>query len=390
VSDRDASIGEHRGLGVGVADLLVALAVGLIDLGGTYLASRHHSAALRPWDLGAVLLLAVAPIAVVFRRRVPVVVLAIVFASTFAYAMIGYPSGPHWAGLTVAFVTSMTTGHRRAAQASLIAGWVAFSWGRSWFHRGVGPSMIAVFGLLAWLLLLLGAAEALRVRNERAAEAIRMHEEEARRRASEERLAIAREVHDVVAHHMSLINVQASAALHVYDDHPEQARDALVTIKHASKQALMELRSVLGVLRRVDEVAPRSPTPGTDQLDELVQQSGAAGLSVHVATDGQSRRLPPAVDVAVYRIVQEALTNVTRYAATSVANVRIEYGAADVIVEVDDFGREHTAPSVRVGSGSGISGMRERATLLGGTLEAGRRPEGGFRVRAWFPLDGAE
>jgi signal transduction histidine kinase len=88
--------------------------------------------------------------------------------------------------------------------------------------------------------------------------------------------------------------------------------------------------------------------------------------------------------------VQEALTNVTRYAATSVANVRIEYGAADVIVEVDDFGREHTAPSVRVGSGSGISGMRERATLLGGTLEAGRRPEGGFRVRAWFPLDGAE
>src|SRR6185437_4282177 len=133
----------------------------------------------------------------------------------------------------------------------------------------------------------------------------------------------------------------------------------------------------------VDEEVPRSPTPGTDRLADLVAQSATAGLVVRVASAGEPRRLPPAVDVAVYRIVQEALTNVSRHAAVAEATVRIEYHDAGLVVEIDDRGGDRITTPSRVGSGSGIAGMRERTTLLGGTLQAGRRPEGGFRVRAW-------
>jgi signal transduction histidine kinase len=214
-----------------------------------------------------------------------------------------------------------------------------------------------------------------------------MREEEAERRAGEERLRIAREVHDLVAHNMSLINVQASTALHLMDREPDRARAALEAIKSASKDALLELRSVLGVLRRAGEDAPRSPTPGIDRLDDLVAGAAGAGLAVEVIVDGERRSLPPTADLAAYRIVQEALTNVTRHADASAAIVRLEYGDADVVVQVDDNGQSG-ASSVPIRAGSnGIAGMKERAAVLGGTLQAGPRPEGGFRVRAWLPFE---
>jgi signal transduction histidine kinase len=390
--ERNAVARDERGRSrIESVDVLIALAVAVVTVGGTFLAKQHQTDVERNWDAGAVALLLAAAVAVAFRRRAPVAMLALAFAATLAYQVVGYPGGPIWAALIITFFTAVLYGYRRTARLSLLLGFLAFLWVKPLLDRGPGPSVASVLGLLAWLLLLLAAAEGWRNRAQRAAETERMREEEARRRASEERVLIAREVHDVVAHNMSLINVQAATALHLFDEHPEQARAALATIKDASKQALVELRSVLGVLRRVDEAVPLAPTPGADQLDELVTRSTAAGLAVHIVTEGTQRPLPPAVDLAVYRIVQEALTNVARHAGGADATVRIEYGEHDVVVEIDDDGgRAPVTTPAHVGSGNGIAGMHERATLLGGTLYAGPGPQHGFRVRAWFPTEAAE
>jgi signal transduction histidine kinase len=358
----------------------------VLQVGATILAGRHQHH-VRHWDGLGIALLAAGPLLLVARRRYPVGVLAGTFATTLAYSTIGYARGPIWTALIVAFATAIITGHRRAAQVSLAAGYVGFLWLRPALGRESGPGAAAALGLLAWLLLLWSGAEAIRFRRERAVEAARMREEEAERRAGDERLRIAREVHDLVAHNMSLINVQASTALHLMDREPDRARVALEAIKSASKDALVELRSVLGVLRRADEDAPRSPTPGIDRLDELVAGAAGAGLAVDVIIEGDRRALPPTADVAAYRIVQEALTNVTRHAGASAATVRLEYGDLDVVVQVDDNGQGGaSAAPIRAGR-NGIAGMKERAAILGGTLQAGPRPEGGFRVRAWLPVE---
>jgi signal transduction histidine kinase len=219
---------------------------------------------------------------------------------------------------------------------------------------------------------------------ERARRAEQSREEEARRRVTEERLRIARELHDVLAHDISLINVQAGVALHLMDAQPEQARTALTAIKAASKDALGELRSVLDVLRQLDEGPPRAPTAGLDDLERLVAGAAAAGIDVRVVTEGTPRPLPPSVDLAAFRIVQEALTNVTRHAGQATATISLNYGEDDLTVQVDDDGR---GPGVANGSGggNGIPGMRERAAALGGRLDAGPRPGGGFRVTASLP-----
>ena len=219
------------------------------------------------------------------------------------------------------------------------------------------------------------------------AELARTEAEEARRRASEERLRIARELHDVLAHDISLINVQAGVALHLMEEHPEQARTALTAIKAASKDALGELRSVLDVLRQADEGPPRAPTAGLEHLDRLVTGAAAAGIDVRVVTDGRARPLPPGVDLAAFRIIQEALTNVTRHAGPATATISLTYGDDELTVQVDDDGKGRPLSGAN-GSGNGIPGMRERAAALGGRLEAGPRPGGGFRVRASLPLDG--
>jgi signal transduction histidine kinase len=235
--------------------------------------------------------------------------------------------------------------------------------------------------------VLLGGAEIVRVRRERVVEAARIKEEEALRRASEERLRIARDLHDALGHHLSLINVQAGVALHLNEELPDQARTSLTAIKQASKEALTELRSVLDILRQEGEPAPRSPTSTLARLDDLVSQAAAAGLEVRMVTEGQVRPLPFGVDVAAFRIVQEALTNVTRHAGEATATVRVSYGERELSLQIDDDGRGPATDGAR-GTGKGIMGMRERAGALGGELQAGPRPEGGFRVQARLPLDG--
>jgi signal transduction histidine kinase len=369
-----------------VVDGVLAAGLAALITVGTYFASQHQPTR-RPFDAGTVALIVVAAGALALRRRFPVAVLAAVFATVLAYSAVGYAEGPLWLALCVAYLTAAVRGHRVAAVAAAVAGLAVFPWLDAVLRHRPGPSLVGVAGLAAWLLVLLGAAEAVRIRWERAAEAARIQEEEARRRASEERLRIARELHDALGHHLSLISVQSGVALHLNEQLPEQARSSLAAIKQASKEALGELRSVLDVLRQEDEPAPRTPTSTLARLDELVSQAAAAGLEVRTEVDGDVRSLPFGVDVAAFRIVQEALTNVARHAGPATATVRVAYGERDLTVEVDDDGRGHPAGNGD-GSGKGIVGMRERVATLGGDLEAGPRPGGGFRVRARLPLDG--
>ncbi len=215
----------------------------------------------------------------------------------------------------------------------------------------------------------------------------RARKEQERRQASEERLLIARELHDVLGHHLSLINVQAGVGLHLMDDNPEQARAALSAIKHASSEALRETRAVLAALNPRDESAPRAPQPDLSDLDALVAEVTAAGLPVAVSTEGTPRPLPKEVERAAYRIVQEALTNVRRHAGPS-ATVRIliVYGKSTLTVAISDDGKGKDAESPSA-AGTGIAGMRERAHALGGKVEAGPLDGGGFEVRADLPID---
>jgi signal transduction histidine kinase len=185
-----------------------------------------------------------------------------------------------------------------------------------------------------------------------------------------------------------LINVQAATTLHLMNGGDSRARDALATIKTVSQETLVELRSVLGVLRQVDEGAPRAPAPTLRRLDELIERASAAGLTTEVDIRGEPRALPAHVDLAAYRIVQEALTNVARHSSVKAATVTITFGRDDLVVQVDDDG---VAAAATIGgggapAGNGITGMVERAAALGGNVQAGPRADGGFRVRAWLPL----
>jgi len=388
-----------------------------IQLVGSYVAGREQLDR-RHLDGWALALLVAGPAALWLRRRYPVPALAAVVGVTLAYLVAGYPYGPVVLSLVAALVASVLDGYRLAAWAGALAVYAGHFGLGYLLHRVPQPTAASGLGVAAWLLVVLVLAEVARVRRHTFVEAQRAREEEARRRASEERLRIARELHDVLAHDISLINVQAGVALHLIDERPEQARTALAAIKQASKDALGELRSVLGVLRQDGDEPRRDPAPGLEQLDDLVSRSAAAGIPVRTTVEGTPRPVPAGVGLAAYRIAQEALTNVARHAGRATASVRVSYGERDITVEIADDGRgagrpnstgpgaggsgaggsgaggsgaggsgAGPPPAARAG-GNGIPGMRERAAALGGQLEAGPRREGGFRVLARLPLDG--
>lgn len=372
-------------------DVVLAAAAGLIQAGGIVLVARHQ-ANVRMLDVFGYLLLIAGPAALIVRRRWPVQVLIVVFATTLGYVLLNYPGGPIWPGLIVAFATALVTGHRVAAYLSLPAGYVCFLWLASLATGHPAPSAWVALGLAAWLLFLLAASELIRNRRafaqasrQRAIEEQRSQREAARRQASEERLGIARELHDVLAHSLSMINVQAGVALELIDRGPEQVQTALSAIKQVSKDALVDVQSVLGSLRRPDEEAPRAPASSLRDVEDLVLRAEAAGLSVDLRVAGELLSLPSGVDAAGYRIVQEALTNVVRHASAANVSVQIGNEERDLVIVVDDDGGGPPGAPAQ-GGGSGIPGMRERASVLGGQLTAGPRPGGGFRVQARLPL----
>jgi signal transduction histidine kinase len=252
-------------------------------------------------------------------------------------------------------------------------------------------------GLFAWTGMAAAAGDAVRSRRafvhairERAERAERTREEEARRRVAEERLRIARDLHDVVAHHIALVNVQAGVAAHVMDKRPDQAKEALAHVREASRTALSELRATVGLLRQSgDPEAPTEPAPGLARLDELADTFRSAGLPVEVARADDDTTLPAAVDLAAYRVIQEALTNVRKHAGpTAKAEVSVVRVGTDVEITVlDDGPGEDAEPRDDDGHGGhGLLGMRERVTALGGSLTTGPRYGGGFRVHAILPL----
>jgi signal transduction histidine kinase len=365
----------------------VVIAIQLALTGASSAWGGHPGTSIRDY-----LILAAGGAALVFRRRYPVAVLAAAFAATFLVKSTSH-SGAVWVVLIVAFFNAVVTRRRAAAIAALAAGYLAAVWPPWLVGSSGGKSMSFALWLAAWLLILLGTAELIRLRVARSRALAHGREQEMRRRASEERMRIARDLHDVLAHNISLINVQANTALHLRERQPERAWTALATINEVSKQALVELRSVLGVLRQVDEGEPRSPVPGLARVDELVTQAHAAGLTVKLDVTGERRPLPANIDLAAYRIVQEALTNSAKHAAGSQVAVNIAYGDDDVAVQIEDAGGTRVArpdrAAVLAAGGNGLAGMNERVNALYGRLIVGPRPEGGFRVHAWLPLNGA-
>jgi signal transduction histidine kinase len=365
-------------------DLALPLVLLVVQLAGTAIAGKTAHLFNPQRSLEAVdwVMLAVGPVALVARRRHPVLVLWVTFAATLA------PSGSGFAyfSMVVAFFVAATAGKQYAAWPVLGLEFVWTIWLAPLAYGYGIRSLSLALALAGWLLAVAIAAEATRIRAERVAATRASRQLDQRRQQSEERLRIARDLHDVIGHNISLINVQASMGLDLMDSQPEQARAALSAIKSASKEALAELRTMLTPLRGDDDVAPRSPAPGLDRLPELVELTRAAGLTVEVEVIGTARPLPADVQLAAYRIIQESLTNVARHAGRVRVTVRVTYEDANVHVEIDDDGTARSGGPAAIGTGSGIAGMRERATALGGYLSAGFRPRGGFRVSAYLPV----
>lgn len=368
------------------------LLIGAVVMIGSNIAARGQLHDKAPLDLFGRLLLLIGVAVLLLRHRHPVVAAFGTSAAATAYLAAGYPYGPVFLTVAVGCFSAVVAGHRRAAWSAVGAIWVAHLLIAHWLYRWLPPGDDTAtpwgqeVGVAAWVVAVVAAAEFVRVRREQWA-AQRAERAAAQKwRADEERLRMARELHDVLAHSISVINVQAGVGLALLDTDPEQARTALTTIKAAGKEALGEVRQVLDTLRTPGD-APRSPSPGLDRLPELAEQAASAGLTVTVETEGVRGAVPPGVDLAGFRIVQEALTNVVRHSGSRTARVRIGYGPARLVLRVDDGGPATGTDAG--GGGNGLAGMRERAAALGGTADAGTRPDGGFRVRAELPLPAA-
>jgi signal transduction histidine kinase len=375
------------GVGVGVAALvLVASAAGV---GPRWIVSP------RPLDAVAVGLLGVVAGALALRRRYPIAVLVALNAVVLAWAAARYPGGvillaPLIACYTLAALRGWRWGLAGAvgtALTALVAIRVAF---------GAAEPPAGISGSVVWMAATAGAAgtavgyyRALLVatRAQLAREA-QTREEQARRRAVEERLRIARELHDVFGHTMATISVQAGVGIHLLQRRPAQAVEALRTIKQISDQGLTDVKAILGVLRAdSDPGQPRTPRGGLDQLDVLLDPVRAAGVQPQLTVRGSARPLPAAVDLAAYRIIQEALTNVLRHARARTVQLDLRYEPERVVIRILDDGPGASPGQAGTNGqdGHGISGMRERALALSGQFTAGPHPDGGFQVCCTLP-----
>lgn len=344
-----------------------------------------------PWPL--YLLVGAAGIALVWRRRWPIGVWAFTVVTVSLYSVLGGVYGAALIAPTIALYSAVSLGRtRRAVVLGTVSVVVLMAVGGVLgpFPPLGGPVTVVPFEMLGAVGLGLAASNRrayIAEIQDRAERAERSRDEEARRRVDTERLRIARELHDIVAHTMATINVQAAAAAHVLVDPPPEAAEAIAAIRSASKEGLRELRTILNVLRQADDRDTAQPTPGLGQLDLLVGTVRRAGLATEVRVTGELPVLPPAVDTAAYRIIQESLTNALRHAGPAIATVELEVRDGRVLLRVGDTGIGPQRRSGAAPTGHGLIGMRERAASIGGTLEAGPGPSGGFEVRATLPVD---
>ncbi|NJP92346.1 sensor histidine kinase [Nonomuraea sp. FMUSA5-5] len=335
-------------------------------------------------DLLGQVLLAGGGLALAARRRAPVVVLAVTGLCAVGYQAAGFDV-PAVAYLFAVYA-AVRAGHRVATVAASVVVLAALPLAAmaAGLHD-TGEAFAQARGALelAWLVAAGAAGEALRQAERRAEEAERTREETARRRADEERLRIARELHDSLTHQISIIKVQAEVAVHVARRRGEQVPDALLAIQEAGREATRELRATLEALREDGTSPPR----GLDHVAELVERARTTGLDATLTIEGQRRPVPAAVSRTVYRIVQESLTNVARHAAATTVSVRVDCRPDALAIRVDDDGK--ATPAAAPVPGVGLTGMRERVTALGGRLRAEPRPEGGFTVQAELPVEQA-
>lgn len=362
----------------GVKDWAIAVGVAATLL-VTGLSGQNSATKL---DLFGYALLTAGGLVLAARRRAPVPVLAVTGLCTVGYQAAGFDV-PAVAYLFAVYA-AVRAGHRTITVAASVTMLAALPLAAlaSGLHD-MGEALAQARGALelAWLIAAGAAGEALRQAERRADEAERTREETARRRAHEERLHIARELHDSLTHQISVIKVQAEVAVHVARKRGEQVPEALLAIQEAGREATRELRATLEALRDDGE----SPPHGLDRVPELVERARATGLDAKLTIEGQRHDVPAAVDRTAYRIVQESLTNIARHAAAATASVRIDHRPDALVIRVDDDGKA-TSDTAAV-PGVGLLGMRERVTALGGRLRAAPRSEGGFSVQAELPVD---
>jgi signal transduction histidine kinase len=339
-----------------------------------------------------VLLAAVTALALLWRTRLPLVTLVVALAAPVMRLEVagggGEGSGLHYLAVLVAVYSVGAYGQRRDGliAAALLAAlfttpneWAKLADGQWGQVAGPVLSMVIAYGM--------GRFVGSRTRRasdaeQRATRVERDRDEHSRAAVAEERARIARELHDIVAHHVSVMVIQAQAGQRLLGPGQGDAREALTTIETTGRDALIELRRLLDVLRRTTDTGGTGPQPGLAELPALIGTAQEGGLAVELHLEGEPAALSAGLDLSAYRIVQEALTNALRYAGTSRTDVRVRYCPDAVELEISDDGPGLTAPA---GAGHGLAGMRERASLYGGVLEAGPRVERGFAVRARLP-----
>ncbi|MGW3078014.1 sensor histidine kinase [Kitasatospora sp. NPDC001132] len=374
-----------------------AAMITITALGATIDQTGGHLTWFDPITFGLAMVSAVTVLA---HRRHPRAVVAVTLLCTMVLAIVSPRLTPTLASplLLALYFLAIRTDRATALRASVVTAVLLTGIALLLGHGGPISERL---GVLAWALLPGALGDSIRNRRahlaaieERAERAERTREEEARRRVADERIRIARDLHDVVAHHIALANAQAGIAVHLMDSHPVQAREVLSHITDATGSALQELRATVGLLRRAEEPAPLEPAPGLDRLPELITTFERAGLPVRLTVEGEARPLSPGVDLTAFRIVQESLTNVAKHAHGADAEITLAYSGSRVAVSVAN-GRPSATSRPRAvplsqhppsEGGFGLIGMRERAGAVGGRLSADRRPGGGFLVTAELPL----
>lgn len=375
-------------------DAALAALVAAVVLVGSAVAALGDVHEPGPRQLGPAgyLLIGAGAAALAYRNTAPTATFAVTVALGLLYQAGAFPGGPDPLLVVVALYTLAAHGHRLRSLGLGLAACVLLVAARGLFvPDGLLSPLTIAFPTTVVAALFAGQMVASRRSAREEARAQRVaaddaRERDAQKRVDAERLRIARELHDVVAHNISLINVQATMGVHLMDASPAQAAAALTEIKQASRQALRELRRILDVLRSADETEPTAPAPGLAELDALVVSTSRAGLPVQVLIVGDRQQVPSTVDVAAYRIVQESLTNALRYAGDAPTTVTLHYLATSLRLEIVDDGADVPAPH---SAGHGIAGMHERAAAVGGRLRAGPRAGGGFAVTAELPLSAA-
>jgi len=357
-----------------------------VQTAGTAILTRGHPAGVFGYAL-----LVLSGLALADRHRFPRRNFTIVAGAILAYQVLGYPPGLTFIAPAIASSAAIIAGYRWLVWAVAAGGyalWAGLS-GATIDRALIAAALVASVVVFTELV-----TPAARLVQQAARDQWRVKEERQRRQASEERLRIAAELHDVLGHHLSLINIRAGVGLHLMGREPDQARVALDTIQQTSAEALREVQSVLNTLYPARGAAPRAPAPGLDRLDGLTAD---AGLPVRTVVSGEPRPLPAGIDRAAYRIVQEALTNVRRHAGPgATATITIEYRPEALVIQIDNGGTRAAASgsapqaspeAATAPAGNGITGMRERAAALGGSLTTGPSLDGGWRVHASLPFD---